>query len=64
MGELADYYPDHGGKAVKLTIHHELEGEGGGKFIEAVSGGWPKVLSNLKSLLETGDVAFQKQDRP
>ncbi len=29
------------------------------KFIEAVSGGWPKVLSNLKSLLETGDVAFQ-----
>ena len=42
--EMADYYPDFGGKAVKL--------------IEAVSGGWPKVLSNLKSLLETGDVAF------
>ena len=58
--ETADYYPDHGGKAVKLTIQHEVEGEGGGKFIEAVSGGWPKVLSNLKSLLETGDVAFQK----
>jgi len=32
----------------------------GTKFIEAVSGGWPKVLSNLKSLLETGDVAFQR----
>jgi hypothetical protein len=31
-----------------------------GDDIEAVSGGWPKVLSNLKSLLETGDVAFQK----
>ena len=58
--ETADYYPDFGGKAVKLTIHHEIEGEGGGKFIEAVSGGWPKVLSNLKSLLETGDVAFQR----
>jgi len=58
--ETADYYPDFGGKAVKLTIHHEIEGEGGGKFIEAVSGGWPKVLSNLKSLLETGDAAFQK----
>jgi len=56
--ETADYYPDRGGKAVKLTITHELEGEGT-KFIEAVSGGWPKVLSNLKSLLETGDVAFQ-----
>ena len=57
--EMADYYPDSGGKAVKLTITHELEGEGT-KFIEAVSGGWPKVLSNLKSLLETGDVAFQR----
>jgi uncharacterized protein YndB with AHSA1/START domain len=58
--ETAEYYPDVGGKAVKLTIRHEIEGEGGGKFIEAVSGGWPKVLSNLKSLLETGDVAFQR----
>jgi uncharacterized protein YndB with AHSA1/START domain len=57
--EMADYYPDLGAKAVKLTIHHELEGDGT-KFVEAVSGGWPKVLSNLKSLLETGDVAFQK----
>jgi hypothetical protein len=27
------------------------------KFIGAVSEGWPLVLSNLKSLLETGDVA-------
>ena len=56
--ELAEYYPDFGGKAVKLTIQHALEGEGG-KFIEAVSSGWPKVVSNLKSLLETGDVAFK-----
>jgi uncharacterized protein YndB with AHSA1/START domain len=56
--EMADYYPDFGGKAVKLTINHELENEGT-KFIEAVSGGWPKVLSNLKSLLETGGVAFE-----
>ena len=57
--ELAEYYPGMGGKAVKLTIQHELEGEGG-KLIEAVSGGWPKVLSNLKSYLETGDVAFKE----
>ena len=56
--EVADYYPDHSGKAVKLTINHELEGEGT-KFIEAVSGAWPKILSNLKSLLETGGVAFE-----
>jgi hypothetical protein len=24
-----------------------------------VSGGWPKVISNLKSLLETGSIALQ-----
>ena len=56
--ETAEYYPQFGGKAVKLTINHELEGEGT-KFIEAVSNGWPKVVANLKSLLETGDIAFQ-----
>jgi len=27
------------------------------KFIGAVAAGWPLVMSNLKSLLETGDVA-------
>jgi len=58
--EMADYYPDQRGKAAKLTITHELEGEGA-KLIEAVSGGWPKVLSNLKSLLETGEVAFRTE---
>lgn len=57
--EAADYYPDRGGKAIRLTVCHEAEGETSGKFIEAVSGGWPKVLSNLKSLLETGDIAFK-----
>jgi uncharacterized protein YndB with AHSA1/START domain len=41
------------GEAVKLTITHEID-KPGSKFIEAVSGGWPKVLSSLKSLLETG----------
>jgi uncharacterized protein YndB with AHSA1/START domain len=58
--EMADYYPDFGGKAVKLTISHELEGEGT-KFIEAVSGGCTKVLSNLKSLLETGRVLIPEK---
>ena len=28
------------------------------KFIEAVSGGWPRIISNLKSLLETGSVVL------
>ena len=43
--------------AVKLTITHTNDASPS-KFIEAVSGGWPKVISNLKSLLETGSVAF------
>ncbi len=42
---------------VKLTVTHTIEVENS-KFIEAVSGGWPKILSNLKSLLETGTVAI------
>jgi len=40
---------------VKLTVTHGMEREGS-KFIVAVSGGWPQILSNLKSLLETGSV--------
>ncbi|HEY2254306.1 MAG TPA: SRPBCC family protein [Variovorax sp.] len=44
--------------AVKLTITHGIDHEAS-KFIEAVSGGWPRILSNLKSLLETNEPAFQ-----
>ena len=43
------------GDAVKLTVTHSMEREGS-KFIGAVSEGWPQILSNLKSLLETGAV--------
>jgi len=43
--------------AVKLSITHTIEHQDS-KVIVAVSGGWPKVLSNLKTLLETGEVAF------
>lgn len=43
--------------AVKLTITHEID-RPESKFITAVSGGWPRILSNLKSLLETGEVAI------
>jgi uncharacterized protein YndB with AHSA1/START domain len=42
------------GDAVKLTITHVME-RTGSKLIEAVAGGWPRILSNLKSLLETGE---------
>jgi uncharacterized protein YndB with AHSA1/START domain len=46
------------GAAVKLSITHTIERDPS-KLIEAVSGGWPKVISNLKSLLETGSIALQ-----
>ncbi len=41
------------GEAVKLTVIHEMD-RPDSKFIEAVSNGWPLILSGLKSLLETG----------
>lgn len=45
------------GSAVKLTITHTID-RADSKLIEAVSGGWPRILSNLKSLLETGKIAL------
>jgi uncharacterized protein YndB with AHSA1/START domain len=47
------------GTAVKLSITHTIERDSS-KFIEAVSGGWPKVISNLKSLLEAGSIALDE----
>lgn len=47
------------GPAVKLSITHTIEREPS-KLIEAVSGGWPKIISNLKSLLETGSIALEE----
>jgi uncharacterized protein YndB with AHSA1/START domain len=41
------------GDATKLTVTHAID-RAESKFIGAVSGGWPKVLSSLKSLIETG----------
>jgi uncharacterized protein YndB with AHSA1/START domain len=46
------------GAAVKLSITQAIEGEPS-KFIAAVSGGWPRIISNLKSLLETGSTVLQ-----
>jgi uncharacterized protein YndB with AHSA1/START domain len=46
----------------KLTVVHELEGKpnlallmSGGMEEQGAGGGWPFVLSSLKTLLETGD---------
>ena len=44
---------------VKLTIVHEIDVPQS-KVIKAVSGGWPKILSSLKSLLETGQAIERK----
>jgi hypothetical protein len=43
--------------STRLTLTHSIE-RPDSKFIGAVSEGWPMVISNLKSLLETGDVAL------
>ena len=43
--------------AVKLTIDHRSPVPDS-KVINAVSGGWPKILSNLKSLLETDEIVL------
>ena len=51
------------GASVKLSITHTIEREPS-KLIAAVSGGWPMILSNLKSLLETGHIAMSESDRP
>jgi len=45
------------GATVKLSITHSIEREPS-KLIAAVSDGWPKIISNLKSLLETGSAVL------
>lgn len=45
------------GDSVKLTVSHSIDLDES-KLIVAVADGWPQVLSNLKSLLETGSVVL------
>jgi uncharacterized protein YndB with AHSA1/START domain len=47
------YDLEEGGGMMRLTITHSIEKDNA-KLIEAVAGGWPRILSSLKSLLETG----------
>lgn len=42
------------GQMVKLTVVHD-DFEPGSTVLEMISGGWPHLLSDLKTLLETGD---------
>jgi uncharacterized protein YndB with AHSA1/START domain len=46
------------GRAVNLSITHAIDREPS-NFIVAVSGAWPMVISNLKSLLETGSIVLR-----
>ena len=42
------------GKTVKLTaVHYDFET--GNTVLESVGGSWPRVLSELKTVLETGE---------
>jgi uncharacterized protein YndB with AHSA1/START domain len=45
------------GGATKLTVTHTMD-RPESKLIAAASASWPLILSNLKSLIETGDVAL------
>jgi len=51
------YQLEQQGDMVKLVLTHEVPHleAGRSKMIDAVSSGWPAILSSLKSLLETGD---------
>ena len=49
-------------QGMKLTITHAID-KAESKLIEAVSGGWPRILSSLKTLLETGH-PMPSTDRP
>jgi uncharacterized protein YndB with AHSA1/START domain len=46
---------EHDGELTKLTIDHSIDREGARIISDGVSAGWPKILSSLKSMLETGE---------
>ena len=47
--------------SVKLSITHVMD-RAQSQLIEALSGGWPRILSNLKSLLETGEIILKSTE--
>jgi uncharacterized protein YndB with AHSA1/START domain len=50
------------GEVTKLTVVHEAPAPH--PLIEAVANGWPKILSSLKTLLETGQVLPRSHEKP
>jgi len=57
------YELEQQGTSVKLNVIHEMD-KPGSKFIDAVSNGWPHLLSSLKSLLETGESIEETRSWP
>ncbi|HVY70094.1 MAG TPA: SRPBCC family protein [Verrucomicrobiae bacterium] len=51
------------GHTMKLTVLHAMD-KPESKLINAVSNGWPHILSSLKSLLETGESLVETRDWP
>jgi uncharacterized protein YndB with AHSA1/START domain/DNA-binding transcriptional ArsR family regulator len=49
------------GPVVKLTVVHD-DFDSGSSVLEGVSEGWPVILANLKTLLETGDTLPERPD--
>ena len=47
------YELEPAGDTVTLTVSHRID-RPHSQLIRAVSGGWPRILSSLKTLLETG----------
>ena len=57
------YELEQQGTSVKLTVMHEME-RADSKLIQAVSGGWPLIISSLKSLMETGESLEESRHWP
>lgn len=52
----------HSAKVLKLTVTHDKFPDRS-KIFQGIQLGWPKILSNLKSLLETGQaITFASKD--
>ena len=57
------YELEQQGESVKLTVLHEMD-KPKSKLIDAVSNGWPHLLSSLKTLLETGESLVETRTWP
>ena len=51
------------GEEVKLSVTHEID-HSPSPLIDALSNGWPPILSSLKSLLETGSSLVLTREWP